>query len=248
MARSASAASWASCRNENTADDKSQDAEDRQHNDDGPSKRLTQAPAHRPHSRSSAAQMHRPTTLAIRKLRHGMTLPPANRPATVRSTGTNCAMKTILPPWRKNKYWPSLIRLWRHPDIIAVAQQQPIAVFAADHIADHAADNGRCRRRNDDRDDIEIVLGAGIDRRRKQRRFAGQRKADAFQADDRADGDKSISVDKILKKFHAGDPAAQGVQSNLFSTINIIGQRYCVEFARFGSGHIAALSHRQPLA
>jgi len=52
--------------------------------------------------------------------------------------------------------------------------------------------------------DIQIVVGAGIDRSCKQRRFAWQRKADAFQADNRADGKKPIVVDEILKKFHTG--------------------------------------------
>jgi hypothetical protein len=124
----------------------------------------------------------------------------------------------------------------RHAYVIAVAQQQPIAVFAADHVADHSPDDGRCPGRDDDRDDVQIMLGAGIDGSGEQRRLPRQRKADAFQADDRADRDQAIGVDKILQKVHAGPGCRiRFVSLNLVSTVNIIAQSYCVEFARFES-------------
>jgi hypothetical protein len=55
------------------------------------------------------------------------------------------------------------------------------------------------------------VLDTGIDRSGEQRHLARQRKPDAFQAYNRANGEKPIVVDQILKKFHAG-------RSDLFSS------------------------------
>ena len=91
--------------NENTPDDKSHDREDRENDDDRPFQTLK-------------SQTERIGRVAVGDRPNARTddvgnqeVAPAKRPATVRSTGTNCATKTILPPWRKNKYWPSLILL-----------------------------------------------------------------------------------------------------------------------------------------
>ena len=52
------------------------------------------------------------------------------------------------------------------------------------------------------------MIGPSIDRRGQQRGFAGQRKTDAFQADNGRDRHKSVSVDEMLKKLHTGPTTA----------------------------------------
>ena len=78
------------------------------------------------------------------------------------------------------------------PHIGPIAQQQPIAEFAADHIADGLADNGGDRRHDDDPDDVQLVSGAGENAGEDQHRFTRKRQPDAFQSDD--DGDHQEAV------------------------------------------------------
>ncbi len=59
----------------------------------------------------------------------------------------------------------------RHAHIIAVAQQQPIAEFMADHVADHATAECRAGSRQNDGDDVEIVFGPRVNRRGEKRGF-----------------------------------------------------------------------------
>src|SRR5580704_13621958 len=90
------------------------------------------------------------------------------------------------------------------PDIAAVAQQQPIAEITADQIADAAADDRGDRRRQDHRDDAELVLGAGNDRGDDQGGLARHRKTDAFQADGAGDHEQAVGVNKMGYGWHEG--------------------------------------------
>jgi len=94
-----------------------------------------------------------------------------------------------------------------HAQIAAVSHQEPISEFAADQVAEDSPDDRRQRRRQDDGGDIEIVFGARIDRCREKRGLAGQRKADAFQADNGRYRQKAVSMDQMLKKMHEGGRA-----------------------------------------
>ena len=49
---------------------------------------------------------------------------------------------------------------------------------------DHAADNCGAGRNDDDRADVEVVLGPRINRRSEKCGFARYRKAEAFESDD----------------------------------------------------------------
>src|SRR6516162_10432577 len=70
------------------------------------------------------------------------------------------------------------------PHIFAVLQHEPIAEFTSHHVADHAAnDCGACCH-DDDRADVEIVLGPRINRRSEKCGLARHRKANAFESDD----------------------------------------------------------------
>src|SRR3974377_2142939 len=70
------------------------------------------------------------------------------------------------------------------PHILAVLQHQPIAEFTSDHVADHTADNCSAGRNDDDRADVEIVLGPRINRCSEKCGLARHRKANAFESDD----------------------------------------------------------------
>ena len=70
------------------------------------------------------------------------------------------------------------------PHIRPVAQQQPVAEFAADRIADGLADDGGDRRDHDDPEDVELVPGAGKNPGEDQHQLTRERQADAFEPDD----------------------------------------------------------------
>src|SRR5215469_14143488 len=70
------------------------------------------------------------------------------------------------------------------PHMLAVLQHEPIAKFASHHVANHAADDCSACRHDDDRADIEIVLGPRINRRSEKCGLARHRKAKAFESDD----------------------------------------------------------------
>src|SRR3712207_7396595 len=50
-----------------------------------------------------------PYTTLFRSRAHGILLAPARKAARARRTATKRPKKTTLPPWRMNRYWPSLI-------------------------------------------------------------------------------------------------------------------------------------------
>src|SRR6516162_9826610 len=70
------------------------------------------------------------------------------------------------------------------PHIIAVLQHEPIAELTSYHVTDHAADDCSAWRHDDDRADVEIVLGPRINRRSEKCGLARNRKANAFESDD----------------------------------------------------------------
>src|SRR5215472_2528388 len=70
------------------------------------------------------------------------------------------------------------------PHIIAVLQDEPLAEFTSHHVADCAADDCSACRHDDDRPDVEIVLGSRINRRSEKCGLARHRKANAFESDD----------------------------------------------------------------
>src|SRR6516162_5589749 len=63
------------------------------------------------------------------------------------------------------------------PHILAVPQHQPIAEFTSDHVADHTPDDCSACRHDDDRADVEIVLGPRINRCSEKCGLARHRKA-----------------------------------------------------------------------
>src|SRR5215472_2876337 len=70
------------------------------------------------------------------------------------------------------------------PHMLTVLQHEPIAELTSHHVADHAADDCRACRHDDDRADVEIVLGPRINRRSEKCGLARHRKAKAFESDD----------------------------------------------------------------
>ena len=81
--------------------------------------------------------------------------------------------------------------------MMMILPQQPIAEFAADDVADHLPDDGCGRRGEHDRDDVEIVLGAGKNRGDDEHRLAGEGKADALKANDAGDHDKAVVMNEM---------------------------------------------------
>src|SRR5580704_8163164 len=88
------------------------------------------------------------------------------------------------------------------PQIAAIAEQKPIAVLTANDIPDHATDDRRARRSHDHRSDIEIMLGSSNDRRNNEHRLAGERKADAFQADETGYDEQAVDVNEMGDGMH----------------------------------------------
>src|SRR5215469_13449066 len=70
------------------------------------------------------------------------------------------------------------------PDILSVLQHEPIAELTSYRVADHATDDCSGGRNDDDRADVEIVLGPRSNRRSEKCGLARHRKANAFESDD----------------------------------------------------------------
>ena len=87
-----------------------------------------------------------------------------------------------------------------YPQIAAITEQQPLAVFTTNDIADHATDDRRARRSQDHGGDVEIVLGYSNDRSNDEDRLAGERQADAFQADETGDDEQTVDVNEVRPK------------------------------------------------
>src|SRR6476659_6158194 len=100
-----------------------------------------------------------------------------------------------------------------YPQIAAIAEQQPIAVFTTNDIADNATDDRRARRSQDHGGNGEIVFGASNDRRNDEDRLSGERQADAFQADETSDDEQAVEVNEVSDGWH-GD-AVQNAGSSV---------------------------------
>src|SRR6476660_2746507 len=83
------------------------------------------------------------------------------------------------------------------PQIAAIAEQKPIAVFTTNDIPDRATDARRARRSQDHSGDIEIALGSSNYGRNNEHRPAGERKADAFQTNETRDDEQAVDVNEV---------------------------------------------------
>ena len=106
-----------------------------------------------------------------------------------------------------------------YPQIAALAEQKPIAVFTTNDIADHATDDRRARRSQDHGGDVEIVLGSSNDRSHDEDRLSGERQADAFQADETGDDEQTVDVNEVRDGWH-GDPDQNAGSS--FSALTLL--------------------------
>src|SRR3954454_23714554 len=79
-------------------------------------------------------------------------------------------------------------------NVTAVAQQQPVPELPADPERDEISDDPAEHAGDKDRPDAQLVRRTGIESRRDQDRLARQRKADAFQGNDR--GNQPAAVDR----------------------------------------------------
>ena len=107
-----------------------------------------------------------------------------------------------LPPCSQEQILAELDARFGDPDIGAVTQEQPIAEFCADHVADHAAEKRGRRRRHHHFDDVKLVRPSGNDRADDQRRLARQRKSNAFQTDKAGDDEQAVSMDEMGDGMH----------------------------------------------
>jgi hypothetical protein len=83
------------------------------------------------------------------------------------------------------------------PHIRPVAQQQPVAEFAADQIADGLAHNGGDRRDDHHPEDVELMLGAGKNPGQDEHRLARERQSDAFKPDDDSDHQEAVVGNEV---------------------------------------------------
>jgi hypothetical protein len=109
-------------------------------------------------------------------------LAPARIPAIERKNWYELREKDDLAAMPEEQILTKFDPAFGDPQITAVAEQKPIAVFTTNDVPDHATDDRRAPRSQDHRDDIEIVLCSSNDRRNNEHGLAGERKADAFEA------------------------------------------------------------------
>src|SRR5260221_3131507 len=92
-------------------------------------------------------------------------------------------------------------------EVAAITQQQLVAELAADPVANIVPEHGAGRRGRYHQGDVEVMRSSRIDRRGQQHRLAGNRNADAFDADEQHDGPITVGryelVELVAGEMHA---------------------------------------------
>jgi hypothetical protein len=84
-------------------------------------------------------------------------------------------------------------------DIAAVTEEEPVAEFPAEQIADVVAENGAGRRGGNDTGNMQILVAPGIQGGNHEHRLAREREPHAFEADDQPHRPIAIRGDEELE-------------------------------------------------
>ena len=144
------------------------------------------------------AQTIPPSALKTRKRGQGRRLTPARKAAKARRTATKRPKNTILPPWRRNRYCPTLSRPSSSFELAAVFVDEGEAELAPDPIARVVAGNRRDRRAGDDEKNVQRAR-AGENRRGNQHGLAGHGNSGALKRDKNQHGEVAVVVDERLQ-------------------------------------------------